>query len=160
MKIKTQKKWTMIAILGMSYWFFGNLYEQIVIAPNWVVNSVEQVRRLNEFFINTSPTHYFVPITLLAPVLVWILYFSNKIDSVRKDLRIASVFAILDSVLTTFIVATIVMKLFGEDYLDQGDFLNTLTWRWTILNIFRMTFSAFIVYYLFSTFRKLDKMDV
>lgn len=47
----------------MSYWFFGNPYEQIVIAPNWVVNSVEQIRRFNEFFINMGAAHYLVPLT-------------------------------------------------------------------------------------------------
>lgn len=77
----------------------------------------------------------------------------------RKDLRMASIFAILDTGITIYIVATIVIKLFGEDYLAYCNFLNTLTWRWNILNVFRMALTAIIIHYLFNTFRKLDKIN-
>jgi hypothetical protein len=73
MSIVNQKKWTITAVIGLAYWLFGNLYEEIVFSPNWIMNSQVQLKRLNEFFVNTSPTIYFVPVTQIVTLLVWIL---------------------------------------------------------------------------------------
>jgi hypothetical protein len=70
MTIKIQRRITLIAMPGLLHWFFGNFYEVIVISPNWVVDSPIQMKRHNEFFVNTSPTIYFVPLTQIAPILV------------------------------------------------------------------------------------------
>src|SRR5690242_9538153 len=50
---RMQKWWTFAAVLGLAYWFFGNLYEAVVFSPNWVVDSAAQIDRLNAFFVNT-----------------------------------------------------------------------------------------------------------
>jgi hypothetical protein len=158
MTIAFQKKLTLISIIGLAYWFFGNLYETIVISPNWVVDSPAQLKRLNEFFVTTSPTIYFVPITQLATILVWFLFWKNKVDSVKTELRNASILAVLATILNAVIVSTIVLKLFAPDFEKYGDYLTTLTWRWNVLNCFRMILVATTIYYLFNAYRKLDKM--
>jgi hypothetical protein len=158
MTIAFQKKLTLISIIGLAYWFFGNLYETIVISPNWVVDSPAQLKRLNEFFVTTSPTIYFVPITQLATILVWFLFWKNKVDSVKTELRNASILAVLATILNALIVSTIVLKLFAPDFEKYGDYLTTLTWRWNVLNCFRMILVATTIYYLFNAYRKLDKM--
>ncbi len=158
MTIKIQRQITLIAIIGLLHWFFGNLYEAMVISPNWVVDSPTQMKRLNEFFVNTSPTIYFVPITQIAPILVWFLLWKNKVASITFELKRASIFAIFATILNTFIVSTVVLKLFARDFEKYGDFLTTLTLRWNILNSFRMLLVALTIYYLFNAFRKLDKM--
>src|SRR5690349_24243115 len=43
-----RQKWlTLVAVLGLAYWFFGNLYEAIVFSPNWVTDTPAQMTRLN-----------------------------------------------------------------------------------------------------------------
>jgi hypothetical protein len=158
MTISFQRRLTLLTIIGLSYWFFGNLYEAIVISPNWVVNSPVQMKRLNEFFVTTSPTIYFVPLTQIATLLVLILLWKNKLNSIKKELKYASIFAILVTILNAVIVSTIVLKLFGTDYEKFGDYLTTLTWRWNVLNCFRMLLVALTIYYLFNAYRKLDKL--
>ena len=140
----------------MSQWFFGNLYEAIVFSPNWVIDSPEQIRRLNEFFIITSPTVYFVPLTQLATILVWITYWKNKEISISKDLKTASLFAVLATIINIVIVSTTAIKLFETNYAEYGTYLTTLTWRWNILNPIRMGFVSITIYFLFQAYRKLD----
>lgn len=158
MKILLQKNLTLTAVIGLAYWFFGNLYEEIVISPNWITDSPAQMKRLNEFFINTSPTVYFVPLTQIATILVWILFATNKTNEVRREYRIASIFAVLSTAINIVIVSTIVLTLFGADYAAKADMLNAYCWRWNILNIVRMTLVATTTFYMFNAYRKLDKL--
>ena len=158
MTVLVQRRLTLFTVIGLLYWFFGNLYEAIVFSPNWVVDSPTQVKRLNEFFVNTSPTTYFIPLTQIATVLVWLLLWKNQVSSIRTDLKLAGIFAVLVTILNAVIVSTVVLKLFATDYGKYGDYLTTLTWRWNILNCFRMGLVALTIYYLFNTYRKLDKL--
>ena len=153
-----QKRLTLFAIIGLLYWFFGNLYETIVISPNWVMDSPTQMKRLNEFFVLTSPTLYFVPITQIATIVVWIIWGRNKIDTVKRELKWAGIFSILATILNVVIVSTVVLKLFARDFEKYGEYLTTLTWRWNILNFFRMVLVGTTIYFLFNVYRKLDRM--
>jgi hypothetical protein len=161
--VVTQKKrrdlqrWlTLLAILALAQWFFGNSYEAVVISPNWVVDSVRQMTRLNEFFVRANPTMYFVPAVLLAPVLVWVLTALNRDASLRQDYRRASLFALLATALNAYVVATVITKLFGPDYLAHADQLAAYCRRWNVLNVLRMILVATTAVFLFGAFRKLD----
>jgi hypothetical protein len=90
-----QKRFTLAAVIGMAYWFFGNLYEAVVFSPNWVEDSPAQFARLHGFFGNTGPTLYFVPLTQLATILVWVLWWRNRDGEVKPDYRRAAVSALL-----------------------------------------------------------------
>lgn len=146
-----QKWWTLGAVLGLAYWFFGNLYEAIVFSPNWVVDTPAQMARLDEFFVNTGPTLYFVPLTMVTCVLVWVLLLVNREPSVRRDYRRAGVAALVLTVLNAVIVTTVVTKLFSVD----GD--RTLAWTWNGLNVVRMVLTATTATFLFNAFRRLDR---
>ena len=156
MKVTVQKKWIMISILGLTHWFFGNLYEAIVFSPNWIIDSPLQIKRLNEFFIATSPTLYFVPLSQFATILVWFVYLKNKEKSIKKELKLASVYVFVATIFNIIIVTTTALKLFETEYAQYGNYLSTLTWRWNILNIFRMGLVAISIYFMFQSFRKLD----
>lgn len=159
MRITTQKKWTLVNITGLAWWLFGNLYEAIVISPNWIVNSTIQLKRLHEFFINTSPTIYFVPVTQMATVLVWILWWLNKEKAAMHDHRMAGIFALLATVLNAFIVTSIVMKIFAADFEMYGDHLTTLCYQWNVLNVFRMALVALTIHYSFRAYGHLDRIS-
>lgn len=151
-------KWLpLVATLGLAHWFFGNLYEAVVFSPNWVVDSAEQLRRLHEFFVRTSPTHYFVPLTWAAIVLVWVLAARNHDRELAGDYRRASVFAGLAMGLNLVIVATVITRIFGADYLAHGDELRGYCWRWNVLNALRMALVATTAAYTFNVFRRLDR---
>lgn len=153
-----RQKWlTLVAVLGLAYWFFGNLYEAIVFSPNWVTDTPAQLTRLNEFFVNTSPTLYFVPLTFLAVLLTWVLLAINRDPALRTDYRRAGAVALLLMGLNALIVATIVTKLFGTDFLADPHRLSSYVWGWNILNLLRMALTATTAALLFTAFRKLDR---
>ncbi len=153
------QKWlTLTAVIGMAYWLFGNLYEAIVFSPNWIEDSPAQFARLHGFFGNTSPTLYFVPLTQLATILVWVLWRRNRHDEARRDYRRAGVAALLLTALTVYIVAMLIPVMFGDDYLADPDRLHATAWQWNALNVLRMILTATTAWYLFSAFRKLDRL--
>jgi len=152
-----QKRLTLVAVLGLAYWLFGNLYEAIVFSPNWVTDTPAQMTRLNEFFVNTSPTLYFVPLTILAVLLAWILMAVNRDPTLRADYRRAGLVALLLMALNTLIVATVVTKLFGTELGADPHQLTSYAWRWNVLNVLRMALTATTAAFLFNAFRKLDR---
>lgn len=155
---RSRQKWlTLAAVIGLAYWFFGNLYEAIVISPNWIVDSAEQLTRLNGFFVNTGPTLFFVPLTFVATALVWMLLLVNRDSELRVHYRKASLLALALTVLNIVIVTTLVTRLFGADYLSYADELSTYAWRWNVLNVIRMLLTAATAIQLFGAFRKLDR---
>jgi hypothetical protein len=153
----TQKWLTLAAVLGLAYWFFGNLYEEVVFSPNWVADSPAQLQRLHEFFVHTSPAWYFMPLTAIATVLVWILWALNRSSTVRAEYRRAGLFALLATAVNLLIVGTVITKLFAADYLAHAAELNAYCWRWNVLNVLRMLLVATTATYLFNAFRKLDR---
>jgi hypothetical protein len=154
-------KWlTFLAALGLVHWFFGNLYEATVISPNWVLDSPAQLTRLNELFVRTSPMLYFVPITPVAALLVWLVTFLNRNTTLKTVYVRASVYTALAMALNAVIVSTLVAKLFGADYALHAARLHDYAVRWNILNVLRMALVGAAIAYLFSAFRELDRAAV
>ncbi|MFI6029800.1 hypothetical protein [Amycolatopsis magusensis] len=150
-----QRRLTLVAVLGMAWWFFGNLYEAVVFSPNWVQDSPAQFTRLHEFFANTGPTLYFVPVAQLAILLIWVLWWRNRDDELKRDYRRAGVASVANVALSAYVIAVLVRRMFGEDYLSAD--LAATAWQWNALNVVRMVLTAVTGYYLFSAFRKLDR---
>jgi len=157
MKPASQRRLTLVALIGLLYWLFGNLYEAVVFSPNWVRDSPAQFTRLHEFFATTGPTLYFVPVTQIALVLVWVLWWRNRDAETARDHRRAGQAAVVLAVLTAYIVAAVIPDMFGTDALAQPDGLHSAAWQWNVLNVFRMVLTATTAYHLFSAFRKLDR---
>jgi hypothetical protein len=131
-----------VSLVGLSWWFFGNLYEAIVISPNWIVDSPAQLTRLHGFFVNTDPTLYFVPITLLAVLLLWCTLIIGRRTLPRRTVIWSAVMSTTLIGLTVFIVSVLVTALFGPGYLEHGDALSTYAWWWNIANVLRMALTA------------------
>ncbi len=159
MKLNNQKNWTLFAIFGMAYWFFGNLYEAIVFGPNWMIDDARQLDHLNAFFQHSTPTVYFVPMTLLAAIAIWLVTYFNKIESLKGFYRKASILVLVITIMTSLIVAFVLSQMFGEGYyanMEAGSFYGKV---WNILNAIRLVLEGFTIYYLFNAYRQLDKMD-
>lgn len=158
MNLTKQKNWTLFSIFGIAYWFFGNLYEAIVFGPNWAIKDPNHLKHLNDFFVNSSPTAYFIPMTLLAAISIWVLTFFNKIETVKREYRMASILALIITVMTSLIVGLVLSKMFGPGYFEnpsEGSFYGML---WNILNALRLLLEVATIYYLFNVYRKLDKL--
>lgn len=56
-----------ISGVGMGFWFGGNLYESVVLSPNWSASPPASLIKLRQLFHITNPTHFFIP---MAPVTV------------------------------------------------------------------------------------------
>jgi hypothetical protein len=154
-----QKLLTLTAVVGFAWWLFGNLYEAIVISPNWVVDSPTQLARLNAFFVNTTPTAYFIPVVPIATLLAWTAWALNRDARLAADYRRAGVFAAAAMAVNTLIVATLISRLFARDFAVWGAQLHIYAWRWNALNVVRMALVATTAVYLFQAFRKLDRAE-
>ena len=151
------RRLTLLAALGMAYWFFGNLHEAVVFSPNWVDDSPAQFTRLHGFFNNTGPTLYFVPVTQLATVLVWVLWWRNRDDDLRVHYRRAGIASLALTGVTAGIVGLVIPRMLGTGALADPAGLNPAAWWWNILNIGRMTLTATTGWFLFQAFRTLDR---
>jgi hypothetical protein len=148
----------LVAVIVLLHWLFGNLYEAVVISPNWVIGSTAQLERLHGFFVATSPTAYFVPSSLAAPLLVWAAHFCNRLPTATADFRRASSAVAVLTALNAFIVSTIVMVLFDVDFRSHSEAeLHALCVRWNVLNGVRMGLTAATAYCAFQAYRKLER---
>jgi hypothetical protein len=146
-----------MALLGFAWWLFGNLYEAVVISPNWVVDSPAQLARLNAFFVNTSPTTYFIPVVPLATLLAWTLWGVNREGALKGDYRRAAMLAAAAMAVNAFIVATLISRLFGNDFLVHAAELHSYAWRWNLFNLVRIALVAATVRQLFRALVKLER---
>lgn len=157
MSHSTQLRSTLLGVVCLAHWFFGNLYEAVVISPNWVVDSAAQLERLNRFFVLTSPTAYFIVVTQLACALVWLLAWFNQRPELRRDYRRAGALALAAALLNLYIVAALIRVLFGHDFQQAASQLHAYAWRWNLLNLLRMALVAMTTRHLFRAFRTLDR---
>lgn len=157
MRRSAQKALTLLAVAGMAWWFCGNAYEAIVLSPNWTDDTPAQLRRLHEFFADTGPTLYFVPLTQLATLLVWVLAWRNRDGEVARSYRHAGWWAVALTALNAYIVIAVVPNLFGDAYLTHPGRLLFYCRQWNVLNVVRMALTAVTVYYLFNAYRTLDR---
>jgi hypothetical protein len=142
----------LFALFGIALWFFGNLYEGIVIAPNMLLDSIQKVKDWQDFFVITNPAIFYVPITPIAVLIIIILYAKSKgdITILKKHLKRATIFGLLALVLGIFIITQINFKLFFGDIQKYSKDLYKLALFWNILNMVRV---ALLTVTLFHTFK-------
>jgi hypothetical protein len=152
-----QKALTLVTVVGLAYWMFGNVYEAVVLSPNWVLDSPAQLTRLNEFFVVTSPTLYFVPLALVALALVWVATWLNPDPQLSPYYRRASVVALAEVALNAVIIPVLITKMIGPGYREHLAEATTLAWWWNALNLVRIALTATTTWSLFTAFRTLDR---
>jgi hypothetical protein len=162
MKEKTIDKLLLFALFFMAYWFFGNLYEEIVLIPNQlVVNSFEVLTCWQSYFSVTDQAYYYIPGMVLAVMSTCVVYFRSKDRVQRSWLKRASIFSMIATALTIVIVNEINEKVFHDDltkYKDQLQFYSSL---WMVGNGVRLGLVGSAMYYLFKTIiHRKGKKDV
>ncbi len=142
----------LLALIGLAQWFFGNLYEQIVLAPNNLVDSYAQMKRWQGYFIVTNPIYYYVPLTQLAVGAVWYLWFTQKHPEIKKRLFRASLGGALALALTAVIVTQLNLKVFFGDLDPIKDQLYRLSLTWMIANGCRLVLVGATLTYTFKSY--------
>lgn len=152
--MKANRILTMVATIGLAQWFFGNFYEELVLAPNMLVDSYSQLACWQNYFTVTNQIYYYVPFTQIAVFIVWYLFlFVRQRDKqIRKILLQASSYGFAALVLTVIIVTQLNLKLFFGDIEEYKSELYTLSLTWLILNGVRIYLVGAALYYTFKSY--------
>lgn len=155
MENSMQKRWNLVAVIGLAHWFFGNLYEAIVLAPNMIVNSAVQLQRWQEYFTVTNQIYYYVPFTQISVFIIIILFFTNRLSAIKYDLRMASILGVLSLLLTIYIVTQLNLSLFFGDLNKVSNRLNFMAWQWNIMNAMRVVLVGTTLTFAFKAYEKM-----
>src|ERR1700758_296098 len=154
MQSKTYNKLLLFSMFFMAHWFFGNLYEEIVLAPNNLVNSFDALSHWQSYFTVSNQIYYYVPITLVAVIVFCILYFKTKDENQKQLLKKAGIFGLLGIAISIVIITQLNTKLFfGNNLTKYKDQLYTLSVIWLIGNAIRLYLVASSFYYIFKTYQ-------
>ncbi|CCG98609.1 hypothetical protein FAES_0598 [Fibrella aestuarina BUZ 2] len=106
--------WLHASLFGLLLWFFGNLYEEVILMPNWLVAPLDVLHAYNRFYSVVLQYHYYVPITQLAVLtLVWLCFRQNPARLVAPAaLKRAAIWGGVGTLLTVLIVLQLNVKLF------------------------------------------------
>jgi hypothetical protein len=130
----------LFSLFGIAQWFFGNLYEGVVIAPNMLENSVFKTQVWQSFFRTTNPIHYYIPLTQVAILAIVFLYFKTPLEStvLKKRLKFAMLSVLLALVLSVYIITQINLKLFFGSSEAYSQNAHSMSVMWNVLNAVRL----------------------
>ncbi len=152
MQSKTVRRLLLFSLFFLTHWFFGNLYEEIVLAPNQLTHSYEALKNWQHYFTITNQIYYYVPFTQIAVLVVWYVYFKSTDTAEKLLLKKASIFGFLSIAITVVIVTQLNVKLFFGDLNQYKQELFTLSVVWLIGNAIRLYLVGSAVYYVFQAF--------
>ena len=130
-------------VFGIAMWFFGNLYEAVVIGPNIAGDTKEQLRAFQQFTEVTNPVYYYIPLTQIAAVtlIVWFVRTPWRAPE-KRSLFIASLAEIAAVALSIYIIVKLNMTLFFGSLGETPDELHRLALQWNLLNLVRVGVTA------------------
>lgn len=140
LSIRAVSRLLCFALFGLALWFFGNLYEEIILMPNWVAASLETLRAYNRYFTVVLQYHYYVPVTQLSVVALLVLAYRAEphLLSLRPALRRAGWWGTAGVALTVPIVVLLNTGLFlGDLSITEAD-AHRLGWYWMGGNLLRL----------------------
>jgi len=149
----------LFSLFGIALGFFGMLYEGIVFVPKMLDNSMQRMLFWRDFYSSINPVGFYIPLLPLASITLIALYFktSKQNTEIKKRLAWASIFQILSLIITFYIVTQINLKLCFSNIEKYAGEIPTKTLLINVLSIFRMTFSALALAFVFKAFIQLQK---
>lgn len=154
MASKAYRNILLFCLFSICMWFFGNLYEAIVLAPNLLVDSAEKVYSWRALFTITNPAFFYIPTSPIAIIPAIILFFKTDKEqpTLKKHLRYACIFLLLATALGIYIITQINLKFFfAHGDITQADAYK-LALCWNILNAIRIVLLAFAIRGLFRSY--------
>ncbi|MGH3722880.1 MAG: anthrone oxygenase family protein [Mycobacterium sp.] len=130
-------------VFGIAMWFFGNLYEAIVIGPNIAGDSKEQLKAFQQFTEVTNPVYYYVPLTLVAAITLIVWFVRTPFRAPEKvSLLLACVAEIAAVILSVYVIVKLNMTLFFGSLGETPRELHDLALQWNVLNLVRVVLTA------------------
>lgn len=141
-------------LFGIALWFFGNLYEAVVIGPNIAGDSKEQLKAFQQFTVVTNPVYYYIPLTQIAAItlIVWFVRTPRKAPE-KISLLLACVAEILAVVLSVYVIVRLNMTLFFGSLGESPGELHRLALQWNVLNLVRVVLTAIALLYALRALR-------
>jgi hypothetical protein len=149
----------LFSLFGVALWFFGNLYEGIVIAPNLLTDSFQKAQHWQNFIDVTNPILFYVPLTPLSTITLLLLYFKTpkqKTD-LKRQMKFAVIFQVLSYSLSIYIITQINLIIFFGDLNKYIGIVHTKALLWNILNIIRVTLVAIALIFNFKAYLQTQK---
>lgn len=143
------------ALLFHLLWFFGNLYEEVLI-PNSIVASIAQINAYNQFFSVTEPYYYYVPLSQLGTLIAIFLAFAGDQPNpaFKRLVRWGAGASTLALLLTVYIVTQYNLKMFFGPVDHFGEpLLHQLYLEWGLLNALRILLTGTAGVFLFRAYR-------
>ncbi|MUM15843.1 DUF1772 domain-containing protein [Mycobacterium sp. CBMA271] len=130
-------------VFGIAMWFFGNLYEAIVIGPNIAGDSKEQLKAFQQFTEVTNPVYYYIPLTQIATItlIVWFVRTPRKAPE-KLSLLMACIVEIAAVALSGYVIVKLNMTLFFGSLGETPSELHQLALQWNLLNLIRVGLTA------------------
>ena len=152
MQIGTFNRLLAFSLFFLAQWFFGNLYKEIVLAPNQLTNSYEALKSWQGYFTISNQIYYYVPFTQIAVFIVCYLHLKSKIPKEKVYLKKASIFGLLSIALTALIVTQLNLKLFFGDIENHKSEIYILSVIWLIGNAVRIYLVGSSLYFTFKAY--------
>ena len=140
-------------------WFFGNLYEAIVIGPNMLIDSVHRLQAWQEFFVLTNPIFFYVPVTQLATIVLVVLFIKTPDGraEIKRFLKWASILQVVSIILSIYIITQINLKLFFGDLSKISSEVFQMALMWNVLNIVRVFLVGVALCFIFKAYIRTQK---
>ena len=129
-----------LAVLGHAHWFFGNLYEAVVLIPQFAASPEQRLPiSAGGILVPGSPVLYYAPMTpLTVPAALAALAVGWRFGRVvRGKLLGAAVLSVSAALLGAYIITQLNFSLFFEPSTDVAQ-LEVLLRRWALLNYVRV----------------------
>jgi hypothetical protein len=151
---KTYANLLLFALLGITLWFFGNLYEGIVITPNLLIDPIGKMYNWQKFFTVTNPIFFYIPLVPIAVLTTIVLYFKTPKEKIvlKRHLKYAAIFLIFALGVGIFIITQINFRLFFGNIEKISGEIYKLAVLWNLLNIVRVILLAFTIYHVFKAY--------
>jgi hypothetical protein len=129
-----------LAVLGHAHWFFGNLYEAVVLIPQFAASPEQRLPiSAGGILAPGSPVLYYAPmVPLTVPAALAALAVGWRFGrEVRGKLLGAAVLSVSAALLTAYIVTRLNFPLFFDPSTGVAR-LEVLLRRWALLNYVRV----------------------
>lgn len=153
--IKGDRKWLFVAFLSLCALTFGELFEQIVFVPNWLIGDVPtNVMHFREFKHTIDPGVFYFPISIIIIVSHIRLISKKSVLSTvqKKAVKVSLILFLIVFALTFYVIAGINIPVIDQGNVQESQYASKLT-LWAILNTFRILIPAYSIYKLSTLFQ-------
>ena len=140
--------WLLIAFLSVGALAFGELFEQIVFVPNWLIGDVDaNMEHFRQFKHTTDPGLFYFPTAIMAIVAHVLLLRKASTLSLQQQKAVQTSLTLFLIVLglTIYIITQINIPVIDQGRLS-GAAQTSKVQLWALLNLFRIVLPAYGLY--------------